>query len=138
MATTIISEPAKMQLENFKKTQETKLIKYITEEKLYPGADEIEISAQDIKLYSNRIYFKRRKTTYFTKLLFIVMLLFGIILMLVALFYDMLLDMYKESPIRFVIIVYGVFCVFFSIVMMCQIHQKNKLDKSENEFKSNL
>ncbi len=138
MAKFSLTEAAKAQLEVFKETQQEKLIKSIVEEKSYPGMDEIEISAQDIRLYSERIYFVRKRRNSISIFMSMVMLFIGMALVLVAGYYDALVEIYTLSPVRFIFIVYGVFCVLLSFISLLFVLQRNKLDKFSSDIDNKI
>lgn len=116
------------QLEKFKLDQTKKLEDLIVENKRFPGADFIEITASDIQEEGRKFTSpKPALKSKFTYLVIYVYLVIGIGLMLFGFFYQNIIDIWKNHPKQGLYILMGFTMTVMSGILLFYIRYREKI-----------
>jgi hypothetical protein len=110
----IYTDTGKNAIDKYLEEQKKQLERKISEKKYVLGDEIIEITASDIKLYSEQEFNQKRKIEIKKRLLFFSLLyaLIGIIMVFFGFLYPIILEMLEYSPTQFIIITTGIILTF--------------------------
>lgn len=134
----IYTDTAKQRFEKFHLEINDEVERYFQERKFVPGDDFIEITASDIDEVAQRFRITRPiKTNIANKLIAILYTAFGIVLILIGLFYDDFKTIIEGDPKRLAFIAGGLFMTLISWIYLHIIRLKERKELIERQYKGN-
>jgi hypothetical protein len=125
----IYTESARNELDRFYQEQRERLEEVVRKRKFVFGDDQLEITASDIK-EAVQAFTVRDRSSYslrrlhFASVLLRVYAVAGILLALGGIFYPYFVDLYRDNPPQFALVIAGVGTTLFSVLMMYVMRQR--------------
>lgn len=130
----VYTPEAEKRLEKAKEDFVEKLEGVVKSRKYYPGDEVLEITASDIEIATNYLVFRRPNSTA-TKLNIVVSyMLIGVLMTFFGLFYEEIIRLFIENPIRLILVFGGLTTSIAGLWMYMKIKQENQVNLSKELY----
>lgn len=129
-----LTKHAEKQLDSFKEEQVRKLMRLIIADKYYPGLDELEVTSDDIKLYSKQFVTIKNKKSSRLSLIAWIYLIIGIVVVITGFLFDDIREMFFNAPLRLSIVVSGISLILISLYILLRLNSINEQKKRPVQY----